>query len=324
VLGQSAKLIVSGPRDARVAAVAAQQRGRVARRQLLDVGLTVGQVGLMVRRGRMFRLHQGVYAVGHLAPVALGRETAALLAAGEGALLSHLSAGVLWDMLDDDATDEVHVLVDAARNSRRSGIRCRRSTLIEAADRRTRHGLPVTSPAHVLLDLAGEFDERRLVRAYDRGQIAGILRPRDIEELLRRTTSHPHRRRFAALLGDRPGITRSEAEQLLLGLVRDAGLPLPHVNQRLHGFEVDFHWPEAALVIEVDGFAYHSSRAAFERDHARDARLKAAGVEVLRITWRQLEREPLAVVALIAQALALALALALARARRSRAEHGER
>jgi very-short-patch-repair endonuclease len=98
-------------------------------------------------------------------------------------------------------------------------------------------------------------------------------------------------------------LTRSEAEEMLLALVRDADLPLPLVNQRLHGFEVGFHWPQAALVVEVDGFAFHSSRAAFERDRVRDARLQAARIEVMRVTWRQLEHEPLAVVARIAQAL---------------------
>jgi very-short-patch-repair endonuclease len=296
-------MIVSGSRDARVAAIAARQRGRVCRPQLLAAGLSVGQIKQMVHAHRMFRLHAGVYAVGHPGPVPLGRETAALLAVRGDAMLSHMSAAALWGLLDAAEEDAVEVVVDASRTARRIGIRCHRSRLLGPADRRMRHGLPVCSPARTLLDVADTLAEPRLIRAYDRGQIAGVVRPRDLEELLTRVGDHPHRRCFAALLAERPGVTRSEAEQLLLALIRDADLPLPLVNQRLHGFEVDFHWPQAALVVEVDGFAFHSSRAAFERDRARDARLQAAQIEVMRVTWRQLEHEPLAVVARIAQAL---------------------
>jgi very-short-patch-repair endonuclease len=303
VLGMREKLVVSGSRDARVAAIAAHQRGRVSRRQLLAAGLSEGQVDQMVRRDRMFRLHAGVYAVGHPAPVPRGPETAALLAIAGGGSLSHTSAAALWGLLDADPADVVHVAVGERWNVRRLGICAHRSRLLSPADCRVRSGLPVCSPAWTLLELAGVLDERRLIRAFDRGQAAGVVRPSDLRELLARVGAHRDRRRLRVLLEDRPGFTRSEAEQQLLALIRDADLPLPRVNQRLHGFEVDLHWPQAAFVVEVDGFAFHSSRAAFDRDRARDARLQAARIEVMRVTWRQLEHEPLAVVARIAQAL---------------------
>jgi very-short-patch-repair endonuclease len=98
-------------------------------------------------------------------------------------------------------------------------------------------------------------------------------------------------------------LTRSEAERRLVSLVRAAGLPAPEHNVRIDGLEVDLFWRDHALVIEVDGFAYHSGRAAFERDRSRDARLTALGIAVMRITWRQLVHEPHAVVARLAQAL---------------------
>ena len=106
-----------------------------------------------------------------------------------------------------------------------------------------------------------------------------------------------------ALLNDEPTLTRSEAERRLRRLIRDAGLPPPESNVRLLGFEVDFVWRAARLVVEVDGHAFHAHRAAFERDRERDQALVAAGFRVIRVTWRQLEREPLAVMARIAQAL---------------------
>jgi very-short-patch-repair endonuclease len=102
-----------------------------------------------------------------------------------------------------------------------------------------------------------------------------------------------------------PAFTRSEAERRLLALIRAAGLPPPRTNVHVGPYEVDFLWPAHRLVVEVDGFAFHSSRAAFERDRRRDADLQARGLRVTRVTWRQLEREPHAVVARLAAALAL-------------------
>jgi very-short-patch-repair endonuclease len=101
-----------------------------------------------------------------------------------------------------------------------------------------------------------------------------------------------------------PALTRSEAERLLLRLVRAAGLPPPEHNVRVGGHEPDLLWREHRLVVEVDGYTYHSGRAAFERDRVRDAELLASGFRVLRLTWRRLVEEPESVVARLAQALA--------------------
>jgi very-short-patch-repair endonuclease len=99
-------------------------------------------------------------------------------------------------------------------------------------------------------------------------------------------------------------VTRSEAERRLLALVREADLPQPQTNARLHGYEVDAYWPAHGLVVEVDGYRYHSSRPAFERDRAKAAKLVAAGLTVMRLTWLQMTHEPYAVIARLAQALA--------------------
>jgi very-short-patch-repair endonuclease len=105
-------------------------------------------------------------------------------------------------------------------------------------------------------------------------------------------------------LQEQPSLTRSEAEARLLELIRAAELPRPLTNVRVHGYEVDLYWPAHGLVLEVDGFAYHSNRAAFERDRLRDARLQAHGVRVSRVTWRQIAGTPEAVLARLAGALA--------------------
>jgi very-short-patch-repair endonuclease len=106
-------------------------------------------------------------------------------------------------------------------------------------------------------------------------------------------------------LYDEPTLTRSEAERRLLKLIAAADLPAPMTNVRVHGLEVDLLWPKERLIVEVDGFAFHSTRAAFERDRRRDARLQARGYRVLRITWRQIVHEPQAVVARVAGLLAI-------------------
>jgi len=98
--------------------------------------------------------------------------------------------------------------------------------------------------------------------------------------------------------------TRSEAEEIFLALVRRGGLPQPEVNARVGRFEVDFCWRTERVIVEVDGFAFHSSRAALERDHRRDAELQQLGFLVIRIGWRELLQEPEKVLVRLAGALA--------------------
>jgi very-short-patch-repair endonuclease len=106
------------------------------------------------------------------------------------------------------------------------------------------------------------------------------------------------------VLHDAPSMTRSEAERCLLRLLARARLPRPHTNVRLGAYEVDAHWPAQRLVVEVDGYAFHSGRAAFERDRLRDMHLQLAGLRVMRVTWRQLVEEPEALAARLGVALA--------------------
>jgi very-short-patch-repair endonuclease len=307
VLGVSRKIIVSGSRDARIAAIAERQRGRVNRRQLLAAGLSKGQIHHLARTDRLFRRHAGVYAVGHPGDVPLGGETAALLAAREGAVLSHASAAALWgiDAVQADP-DLVHILVEADAGTRRAGIRTHRSRTLRPVDRRVRMNLPVCSAARMLLDLAAELDDRSLERAFDQALVLGVVSDREIADLVTCAGGHGGRRALHDLVSDHISttVTRSEAEERLLALVRTADLPEPGVNVRLCGYEVDFLWAQSTLAVEVDGYRFHSSRGAFERDRIRDARLQAAGIEVLRVTWRRLELDPFAVIAEIAGALA--------------------
>jgi very-short-patch-repair endonuclease len=306
VLGVRAELTVSGSHDERIAQIAAAQRGRIARRQLLAAGIGSGTIAWLVKRGRLIPVLRGVLAVGHPAPSELTAETEALLAARAGGVLSHLSAARLWGLAPPSAPDRpVHVTVGPTGSTRVVGVTVHRSRCLNATDIGVRHRLPVTSVARTLLDYADGHTERQVELAFDHAIVDRVLRRPELDELLRRTSG----RRGAPLLRDlldaegTTTVTRSEAEERLLTLIRAAQLPAPRINARLLGYEVDFHWPEQRFVVEVDGYRFHSGSRAFEHDRRKDSALVTAGIATIRVTWRQLEREPYAVVARIAQGI---------------------
>lgn len=283
-------------RDRHVAGVAGRQRGLITRAQLTDAGVAGDTIDRRVKQGRLFPVHRGVYALGTPAHAPLAAEQAALLACGPAAVLSHLTAGVLWDLLPDRG-GEIHVTTPARRRPP-AGVRLHRATALEAA---RRQGLPVTTPIRTLLDLAATADPAQLARALNEAQVRRLI---SVDALLSAAAGRRGALSLHAALTESPGFTRSRAERLLLGLVRRAELPRPRTNVRLEGFEVDAHWPDRRLVVEVDAYGTHGTRTAFERDRVRDARLQAAGHRVLRITWRQLTETPEAVVAMLAPWLA--------------------
>jgi very-short-patch-repair endonuclease len=307
VVGARSELTVTGSRDERIAQIARLQRGRVARRQLVAAGIGYSSIAWMVERHRLHPELPGVYAVGHAATAEWCRETAALLAVRDGASLSHLTAAGLWRLCPADGL--IHVTVAGGASASPPGVHVHRSRCLTARDLRFHKGLPVTSPARALLDIAPLVTDRELELAFDRGVVDRVIRTADVAAVLSRAGGHPGRGRLSSLMADGTAgttMTRSEAEERMLALVRAAELPPPEVNARVHGYEVDFLWREVGFAVEVDGFRFHSPRTAFERDRRKDRHLRRAGIDVMRVTWRQLEAEPYALVARIAEALARA------------------
>jgi very-short-patch-repair endonuclease len=187
----------------------------------------------------------------------------------------------------------------------RPGIRRHRVSDLDPADVATRRGVRVTSPARTVLDNARDPDLEELIgAAFAKGRVTR----RQIEQAIARCPTRRGVRRLIRLLNQDggPRRTRSWAERRLLGLVRQAGLPVPLTNVMLHGFQVDALWPELRLVVEVDGERFHGDRRSFEDDRARDAALIAAGYVVIRFTARQLDESPLVVIGQLSAALALA------------------
>jgi very-short-patch-repair endonuclease len=255
-----------------------------------------------ISAGRLIAVHRGVYAVGHLPRLPLARVAAAVLACGPDAALSHGSAATLWGM---SGRWEEPFQVTVIRGDRRpKGIETHRSGALTRADVRRHHGIRVTSAERTLLDVAPAWTRRRLTRAVNDARRAGLIHLAALRDVLDRFPRHPG---AAALrphaLTARGGPTRSELEDAFLRFARRHELPAPLVNTRVNGREVDALYPAQRLIIELDGWDFHSDRMAFEDDRARDAAALRAGYATLRITWERLHDDPEREAATIRQVL---------------------
>lgn len=310
IRGQTAATLAEGKRlgtvDRAIAELAGQQHGVVARRQLLAFGLGPGAIEHRIANGRLHRVHYGVYAVGYRSLTPHGRWLAAVLAAGPGAVLSHRSAAALWG-LRPAAGRRIDVTVRRRGRRDRPGIAVHVTRELRDRDRAQRVSIPVTSVARTLLDLAGVIPERQLSRAFEEADRADLLDLDAIEDICLRGRGRRGLGALLRLLADQTGptpATRSELERVFLDLCDDHRLPRPRINALVAGFEVDALWPCQRLIVELDGYAFHRTRAAFERDRDRDAGLLLAGYRVLRFTHRRLEQDSSATAATVRAALA--------------------
>jgi very-short-patch-repair endonuclease/predicted transcriptional regulator of viral defense system len=289
-----------------IAELAATQHGVVARRQLLDSGLTRRQIEERISRHLLHPIHHGVYAVGHTALTDRGRWSAAVLACGPRAVLSHRAAGQLWRLIPQ--TRLLLEVTRPGRSRRRPGIRTWRGSVRED-EQGTIDGIKVTSLSRTIVDLAAVLERPRLERALNEAEVLRLTDRLSVPELLDR---HPGRRGVATLreiLADEllMGITREALEERFLTLLRSRGLPSPRLNTDLivrgRHFNVDCLWTEARLLVELDGHAVHGTKRAFERDRERDRLLLLDGWRVTRVTWRQLREDPDRVAAEIGELL---------------------
>jgi very-short-patch-repair endonuclease len=299
-------------------AIATRQRGRLARRQLLAAGIGNGAIQSMLRTGRLHRRHAGVYCVGHSGPVELGDETAALLACGDGAILSHWTALAMWSLLPVAPADTVHVTLIAGRSRTQPGITVHRTSRLHRQDIRTHDDLPLTSPARTLLDLAPALTNRQLERALDEALATNATRRGQVAETVARMPGRAGASRLKALLDPRRPRTRTwnDGEERLLILLREADVPEAEANYRWNEFTFDLYWPAFRVAVELDGYPYHSTRSALARDRRKEAACDAAGIDLIRVGYEQIEAKPVAVVARIVRRIE--------RARRTLRESPER
>jgi very-short-patch-repair endonuclease len=279
-----------------VRALAEDQHGVVARWQLLDLGLDRERVRSWRRVGRLVAQRRGVYSLGHGGLTQHGRWMAAVLACGRGALLSHRSAAALWGLrAPGGMLIEVSVSGDGVRTPG-DGIRAYRSTIAVPAFATMWEGIPVTTVAWTLLDLAAVVRAPQLRRAVEQAEQLELFDLTKVTAALAADPGRPGSPKLRALLDDMKdhGVTRtrSEVEATLLQLCLDHDLPRPQVNRYDNGREVDFRWPRERLIVEVDGWQFHRSRRAFVTDRARDRAALATGWRVARFPATEVSRKP--------------------------------
>jgi hypothetical protein len=240
-------------------------------------------------------IHQGVYAVGHTDLSLHGQCLASVLAVGPGSLLSYWSAAWLWGILNTSPRP-FHVTAPCPRRLRdRTPVKVHRARNLVDSDRALLEQIPVTNLARTLLDLAEVLKPERLAKALEQAEKSKQFDFFEVLAVCDRSRAHRGSKRLRAALGahrspDR--VLRSDLERDFLALVEAAGLPLPATNYFLGRYELDAYWSEARFAVELDTFETHGSRRAFETDRERDAILLEEGIRTIRVTDRQLERQP--------------------------------
>src|SRR3954470_11974364 len=284
--------------------IAERQYGLIARAQLERLGIGARAIAHRLRLRRLHPLHRGVYAVGQRRLPGEARAMAAVLALGDGAVLSHASAAAHWEMVRWTGLPQVTTAARGRRN--RKGIRVHERPL--PPDEITIHrGIPITTVPRTLFDLAAQVPERLLERAINEAEVRRLWDELSLDSLLNRYPRHPGNRAVrAALRKRREGatVTRSELEERFLRFLDEAGLPRPEVNVLVEGFEVDVLWRAQRVVVELDGRSTHGTAAAFERDRGRDRALQVANWRTIRITAHQMANDALSLVADLSRLLA--------------------
>jgi Transcriptional regulator, AbiEi antitoxin/Protein of unknown function (DUF559) len=298
-----------------IAELAERQHGVASRRQLAALGLSEREIDLRIASGALHPVFRGAFAVGHRCIGRHGRMMAAVLACGAGTVLSHGSAAELLGLWDKRAVP-VDVIPPRRAGRKIPDIRWHNVRRPEQREIEIREGIPCTTVSRTLVDMAGRTSfasQRRLVEQ------AAVLRRLDVPEVDRvlskgRRRGTPNLRAILDLWrtdDERKPRLRSPLEALLLPALIAAGVARPECNVTLRvdggkPIEVDLLWQDQRLAIETDGEETHGTRSAFQEDRRRDQRLVAAGYRVARVTWRQAEDEPTAVVARIRRMLASA------------------
>jgi very-short-patch-repair endonuclease len=288
-----------------VVRLARAQNGAISAQQLRAAGLTRHAILARVRSGRLVRQFQGVYVAGDPKLIPFACQAAALLALGPTAVLSHRSAAVVWGLAQPDVS-MIDVTTIGGNPRSRPGVRLHRIQKLDQPDITRHRNLRLTSPARTLIDFAAQAASSELAHGFGEARAKRLLTDRALNAALSRAPrNHPGAAIVRAMLREGGTYDRSKAERLMRSHLKAAELPQPSANVMLEGHLVDFLWPAQKLIVEVDGYLTHGSRQAFEADRRRDQRCVAAGYVVLRITWWQLQHQPLATIAAIAQGLAL-------------------
>jgi hypothetical protein len=278
-----------------------QQHGLISREQLRRLGFTDDGIKHRIATGRLRRVRQGVYLVGRPGLTEHGHWMAAVLACGDGAVLSHSSAAALW-RIGFESRSVVELSLPSPSRRRRPGLRIHRRPSLRERDVTTEYGIPVTTPIQTLIDLSLRLDRRGVERMINEADKYDLTHPPQLRKALDAREGEPGVAVLRQILDRRTfRLTKEELERRFLPLAAKAGLPVPFTGRIVNEFEVDFYWPDLGLVVETDGLRYHRTPAEQARDRLRDQAHTAAGLTQLRFTHEQVRYEPEYVVRILAQ-----------------------
>jgi hypothetical protein len=271
-----------------LARIARRQHGVVTREQLLDAGVSCDEIRWRMREGSLIQVHRGVYRVGHRAPSIEARYLAAVLACGEGAVLSGESAGWLWGLRKGTAPPPE---VTAPKRRKVRGVRTRhaRRGEIEAT---TRHGIPITTVPRTLVDLSSLLQSADLARACHEAGVLHRTTPRHVEAILEKRPNTPGARQLRSVMRGDTHVTLSALERRFLERLSEAGLPEPVTNRKAGEKRVDCRWPQHNLTVELDSYRFHNSRRAWELDRRREREAHARGDDFRRYTHDDVFESP--------------------------------
>jgi predicted transcriptional regulator of viral defense system len=278
-----------------LAAIAGRQHGVVTRRQLLEAGISAKEVVVRLRRGTLIPVHRGVYRVGHRAPNDEATYMAAVLACGTGAVLGGQAAGHLFGIAMRRRAPGAEVMAPTER--RVAGVRVHRARTLDRRDTTVWRGIPVTTVARTLVDLAATLGDEELKRSCHEADVRFRITPAHVDHVLDRWANAPGSRRLRRVLHGDADVTLSTIERRFRELVVAEGLPLPQMNRVASARRVDCRWPEHRMTVELDSYTYHRTRHAWERDRRREREAFARGDSIRRYTRDDILVDPAAMLA---------------------------
>jgi very-short-patch-repair endonuclease len=272
-----------------LARIASTGHGVVTRALLLDAGVTPDEIKGRVRSGGLIRVHRGVYRVGHRAPSVEATYLAAVLAAGEGALLCGRAGAHLLGLVKGTAPPPEVI----TRTQRRiEGVRTHRSRSLDARDATAVRGIPVTTVPRTLVDIASVLSFGALARACHEAGVRYGTTPKAVEDVLARRPNSPGTKKLRQVIHGDVHVTLSKLEAHFLELLRNENLPLPITNKPAGCRRVDCRWPEHRLTVELDGYQFHNSRHSWEQDRRREREARARGDDFRRYTYGDVFENP--------------------------------
>jgi hypothetical protein len=277
----------------RAARVAGRQWGVIGAQQLRACGVSKSTARRWRADGKLYVLHRGIYALGHPSIPIEGRLVAALIHAGPTAALSHATAAWWWGLIQEQPRR-----IEISSLSRPRSLP---EVLVHYPLRveRCRHrGFPITTVPQTLIDFAATAPLNRVRKALAQAEYKRLLDMRAVEAALGRGRPGSANLR-KALVRHQPklALTASPLEDAFIPLCESAGIAVPEINVRIEGWTVDALWRRERLVVELDGYGNHHSRAQIERDRRKELDLRGAGLVVVRYSEDQVMEEPESVLA---------------------------